>query len=48
MYHLCVMIAVFGIFWQFGVGWATMIGGTIEALFFLFVADTDEKAEVKK
>jgi hypothetical protein len=48
MYHLCVMIAAFGIFWEFGVGWATMIGGGIEALFFLYYAETDEKVEAKK
>lgn len=45
MLHLCVMIAMFGVFWQFGIGWAAMGWGVIEAAYFFFVADAGDEEE---
>jgi hypothetical protein len=39
------MIAVFGIFWEFGVGWAAMSFGVVEAAYFLLIADVDEESK---
>lgn len=48
MYYLCVIILVIGVYLEFGLGWAAMVGGTIGAISFLALADTDEKSEERR
>ena len=47
MYHLCVIIAMIGVYWQFGIGWAAMSFGVVEAAYFLFIAEADEEESEK-
>lgn len=43
MFTLCVMIMVFGVFVEFGIGWASIVGGLVGAVCFLKLPNVDEK-----